>query len=148
MSLEEHLVEFRRREKPKRPKPHHIKNRTAPEILKPIENLIIAYNRDKKIQSNLAKKLNRKYSANVLKKYNITQKELDALVDKHCGRCAICLQPSKNLVIDHNHSTGNIRSLLCGYCNSILGFSKENVDILEKAIRYLKIHNSQIADKL
>lgn len=64
--------------------------------------------------------------------------------------CAICLNPEmkiskitndkKNLSVDHCHSTGKVRGLLCHYCNSILGLGRESPDILNKAIEYLKKH--------
>lgn len=60
--------------------------------------------------------------------------------------CAICKLPNmtkrnnkiKRMAIDHNHSNGNIRGLLCGFCNSLLGYAKDNIEILESAIKYLR----------
>lgn len=58
------------------------------------------------------------------------------------GCCAICGQSEKELkreiCIDHCHITGHIRGLLCGRCNSLLGFAKDNVYILEAAAAYLR----------
>jgi len=53
--------------------------------------------------------------------------------------CAICRQ-SFNTVkpcLDHCHKTGKARSVLCVQCNAGIGMFKDNVLILENAIRYL-----------
>ncbi len=55
--------------------------------------------------------------------------------------CAICKNKfNLNLkpTVDHDHKTGEIRSLLCNYCNPMLGCAFDSIEILENAIRYLK----------
>jgi len=42
------------------------------------------------------------------------------------------------LVVDHCHSTGKVRGLLCSNCNRGIGMLQERVDILQNAIDYLK----------
>ena len=58
------------------------------------------------------------------------------------GKCLICKteesQLNKKLVVDHCHTTGKVRGLLCSLCNSGLGFFKDNPKILENAITYLE----------
>jgi Recombination endonuclease VII len=44
--------------------------------------------------------------------------------------------PYKN--VDHCHTTGKIRGLLCGNCNSALGLIKENIPSMENMIAYIK----------
>ena len=41
------------------------------------------------------------------------------------------------LAIDHNHSTGQIRGLLCSLCNFGIGYLKDSPDLLRKAAQYL-----------
>lgn len=41
-------------------------------------------------------------------------------------------------MVDHDHVTGTIRGLLCSKCNTLLGMAKDNIAILENAIKYLK----------
>lgn len=60
--------------------------------------------------------------------------------------CPICGKGSipgvtANLVIDHDHETGLARDWLCDSCNTGLGRFKDNIELLEKAIEYLKKHN-------
>lgn len=76
------------------------------------------------------------------KKYGITQAEYDELFLKQDGRCFIChihqFQLKKTLSVDHSHTTGLVRSLLCDTCNLVLGWSKEDIAKLQGLIRYIK----------
>lgn len=77
----------------------------------------------------------------VLKRYGTTSQEYDKLLEFQQGGCAICRQPpeeGKNLSVDHNHETNEIRGLLCRNCNLVLGYSKENENILWNTLEYLK----------
>lgn len=79
-------------------------------------------------------------------KYDISIIEYTKMLEKQQFRCAICntheSEAIRNkLYVDHQHSTGNIRKLLCHNCNTLLGHSKEDIEILQKAISYLKEHN-------
>ena len=72
-------------------------------------------------------------------------------VDKACyfkmladqeGRCALCgdkeCQSGKRFAVDHCHTTGSVRGLLCYNCNTGLGKFKDKPDILRKAADYLE----------
>jgi MinD superfamily P-loop ATPase len=68
--------------------------------------------------------------------------------DRQFNGCAICKQPCKTdreLAVDHNHKTGQIRDLLCHSCNVVLGLVNENEDILINMIDYLKRHSKKSA---
>ncbi len=68
--------------------------------------------------------------------YKITYLEYLNLVEKQKGICALCNEP-KQLFIDHEHNTGQVRGLLCRNCNLGLGFFKDNLILLDKAKKYL-----------
>jgi hypothetical protein len=51
--------------------------------------------------------------------------------------CAICGDTKSKLCVDHCHSTGRVRGILCTTCNTGLGMFKDNKQVLEKAIAYL-----------
>ena len=76
------------------------------------------------------------------KNYGISQEEYDAQLVRQNYRCAICeCEPTKKkLAVDHCHTTGKIRHLLCGPCNTGLGQFKDNPELLEKAAEYLRNH--------
>lgn len=67
---------------------------------------------------------------------SITVEQLDALAVHQALRCAICGVETR-LVIDHDHSTGLVRGLLCPPCNSGLGMFRDRTEALGAAIAYL-----------
>lgn len=77
------------------------------------------------------------------RKFKITPEEYDELLKKQNGVCAICSgrDEKKELAVDHDHTTGKIRGLLCSNCNPGIGFMKDSIELLEKAIAYLKERN-------
>jgi hypothetical protein len=75
-------------------------------------------------------------------RFKITQEEWQAMFDKQQGCCAICGVSQENLKhpleIDRDHVTGRIRGLLCRKCNCGIGMFGEDVENINKAIRYLE----------
>jgi len=78
------------------------------------------------------------------KKYGITDVEFKSLLNKQNNRCSICgildYDTGKSLCVDHCHTTGNIRELLCNKCNSAIGMVKESIDIIDRLREYLVKH--------
>lgn len=79
---------------------------------------------------------------NLKHKYGIGLKEWQEMFDLQGGHCASCgkhqADLEKTLVVDHCHSTGRVRALLCNHCNIILGYAKESIDTLESVANYIK----------
>lgn len=74
-----------------------------------------------------------------LKKYGLTEAEYDAIVLQQDGKCLICLRvPVDKLVVDHCHTTGRVRGLLCRKCNAAIGILDDSPELLKRAIRYLE----------
>lgn len=76
-----------------------------------------------------------------LKKYGIRLHDYDLLMQKQGGVCAICLRPptgDARLGVDHCHSSGVVRGLLCRPCNNALGHLEDDVDRLRRAADYLE----------
>lgn len=74
-------------------------------------------------------------------RYGIDKSEYLALLiaqDNKCGICRGDLNLDKHTCIDHDHSTGEIRGVLCSSCNKGLGFFKDSIDLLEASISYLE----------
>jgi hypothetical protein len=74
------------------------------------------------------------------KNYGITEGEYDSMLLGQGGVCAICkgAEPSgRRLAVDHCHTTGKVRGLLCSRCNPAIGLFNENVANLASAIDYL-----------
>ena len=77
-------------------------------------------------------------------KYGIDLPEFKQMKDTQNNKCAICKSEfinSKYTCVDHNHTTGKIRAILCHNCNTGLGHFKENTDSLKSAVEYLKKYN-------
>jgi hypothetical protein len=77
--------------------------------------------------------------------YNLTSEEYSALLEEQQGVCAICCQADstgKQLSVDHDHTTGKVRGLLCSGCNLALGSVKENITILENMMAYIRKHEN------
>lgn len=74
--------------------------------------------------------------------YNLSLSVYKELYSKQEGCCACCGKHestlSKKLGVDHCHTTGKIRGLLCNICNLALGYAKDDVRILANMIEYLK----------
>jgi hypothetical protein len=60
--------------------------------------------------------------------------------------CPICNEPYpvkcvrgdlRARVIDHDHATGDVRGVICGACNIMLGAARDNPEILDRGKRYL-----------
>lgn len=70
--------------------------------------------------------------------YGITVERFNELVSLQNSQCAICGISPKLLNVDHCHSTGKVRGLLCTKCNHAIGQFGDNLAGLEKAYNYLK----------
>lgn len=79
-------------------------------------------------------------NGNLKRKYGITIEQYESMLLAQDGKCKICQtsDPGKpSFSVDHCHSTGVVRGLLCHSCNSGLGHFKDNKEIIAKAIEYL-----------
>lgn len=72
-------------------------------------------------------------------KYGITTDEYERMYEHQTGRCAICKVEESVLYIDHDHSTGVVRGLLCRACNLAIGLLHDNQTLVLAAARYLKL---------
>lgn len=72
--------------------------------------------------------------------YGVTSEKYDEIMEQQKSVCAICHRPDKNkqLSVDHCHSTGFVRGLLCTSCNLTLGHAQDSPDRLRQAALYLE----------
>lgn len=77
-------------------------------------------------------------------KYGLTPLQVEKMIRKQKGKCAICKQPPtgrwKTLHVDHDHETGKVRGMLCYRCNLALGQFKDSLDLVKSAAAYLARH--------
>lgn len=77
------------------------------------------------------------------KRYGITRTRRDRMaIDQGCA-CACCGDVAR-LVVDHDHKTGKVRALLCNYCNSAIGFLRDDPERAISAAEYLAKHQRPI----
>jgi hypothetical protein len=81
------------------------------------------------------------------RKYGMTLEEMQTLVEAHGDLCDICGQPdtthrkrtwTRNLTMDHCHSTGRFRGMLCSNCNIAIGLLKDDPALARKVAEYLE----------
>jgi hypothetical protein len=90
----------------------------------------------------------RNHSYTILNRFKLLPEKYYLMLKEQNNLCAICNKTEsqlkkksskvKMLSVDHCHLTGKIRGLLCHQCNTGLGHFKDSIDILQKAIMYLK----------
>lgn len=71
-------------------------------------------------------------------RYGLTGIAYAQKVSNQDGRCLICRLQSERLVVDHNHTTGQVRGLLCVSCNGLLGMANDSQNVLLAAVEYLR----------
>ena len=78
--------------------------------------------------------------------YGISHDDYLLMLEQQNYKCACCGKDNKDagikgLVVDHNHTTGVIRELLCTQCNTALGLLKEDEFIIDNLLDYVRKHN-------
>lgn len=92
----------------------------------------------------------------IMLKYRLSLGEYEDILEKQGNCCAICKTTNprgagvvndKNIsfAVDHDHTTGQVRGLLCNLCNRALGFFQDSADITLSAYNYL-IQNKDLTD--
>lgn len=99
-------------------------------------------------QTGAYQKRNREHASvmqrnwNLLNKYGITSEDYERMLAEQNGVCAICGGPPegsrwKQFHVDHCHTTGRVRGLLCGRCNRGMGYLCDDPEIALRAARYV-----------
>lgn len=82
-----------------------------------------------------------KRSSSIKSKYGITSVEYDKLMlATHCQICNNIFTEevfNSNKVLDHDHTSLEVRGIICRYCNIMLGMARDNKETLNNAIKYL-----------
>ena len=84
----------------------------------------------------------------------VTVAEYDALWKAQGGVCSACGKPEQSsvqgrprkLAVDHCHTTGRVRGLLCGNCNRALGLLYEDPERIKGLLRYIEERCANVYD--
>ena len=75
--------------------------------------------------------------------YGLTEQQYQDLLDSQGGGCAICgktpEEEGRNLAVDHNHKTGEIRGILCSYHNHRVVGKWTDTELLRKVLEYISV---------
>jgi 5-methylcytosine-specific restriction endonuclease McrA len=85
------------------------------------------------------------------RKYGMTLEQYQAMLDSQGGGCLICGRPPRDdisLHVDHDHSTGNVRGILCFCCNNALADFQDNPELLRKAASYVTSHDPEAQEEI
>lgn len=100
---------------------------------------------NKRSKEYRAKHKDRIALANIKSKYGLTENDIKTLLVDQQNCCKICLTEFNEVIfynVDHCHTTGKVRGLLCRGCNWGTGNFKDNPDTLKQAIEYLEKANA------
>ena len=86
----------------------------------------------KQVRQHRSENLERYRMLQKMRVYGLTETEYKAL-SKKCE----CCSSIKNLGIDHNHKTGEVRGILCTTCNTALACLKDNPKLIIKLSKYI-----------
>lgn len=75
--------------------------------------------------------------------YGISIDEARKLHARRQGGCEICGNATLKRVVDHDHTTGKIRGILCINCNSSIGLAGDSAHRLRQLANYLEAHELQ-----
>ncbi len=78
-------------------------------------------------------------------RYGMSIQDYDDMVKEQNGVCAICFNPPKkfDLHVDHDHSNGKVRKLLCQKCNVALGLVNDDITVLNNMVDYIRKHKNE-----
>ena len=76
--------------------------------------------------------------------YGISYQEYLVMLAAQQGCCAICgtddTGKRKAFAVDHCHTSGKVRGLLCSPCNTAIGSLREDLGIMQRAMDYVEFH--------
>jgi hypothetical protein len=103
-------------------------------------------NPGRQVGANRTESIRRAARRNKLKtKYSLTLEAFDAILLAQANRCDVCGMVfgkgwTELPCVDHSHTTGHVRALLCRKCNLALGHANDSPKLLRQLADYLERH--------
>lgn len=89
------------------------------------------------LQAKKIEQKNKKKFRELFSRYGLTKNKYLEMLDSQSNCCKMCDERT-DLVVDHCHTSGLIRGLLCGRCNLALGYLRDSEELALRAANYLK----------
>jgi len=101
-------------------------------LCRPCANRVQKASRDKDRRDHIRRQ--------IIRTHQITEEQLAEWEQQAAGLCMLCgeVPGLKPLCVDHRHSDGQPRGLICNRCNIGLGFFNDDPDLFERAAAYLR----------
>lgn len=102
----------------------------------------VEYNKTRRVQ-NKERVYEIERKSKMKQTYGLSIEDYDRMLEKQGGGCAICgttvpSERTRYFTVDHCHTTGKIRGLLCTKCNRGLGLFNDHIQRIQDAAEYLK----------
>ncbi len=94
-------------------------------------------NRESELAKSKEQWSNIRRANHLMHEYGIDEWDYAEMYVKQGAACAICKRFVDVAQVDHDHSTGKVRGLLCNSCNLALGMFKDSPEIILRAYSYL-----------
>lgn len=94
------------------------------------------------------------YAKQIKRLYGLTMEQYETMLDQQGQVCAICHKPETRvlrgkvarLCVDHDHTDGHVRALVCHRCNRTVELLEENPDLARQMMAYLQHHGLRLVD--
>jgi hypothetical protein len=105
----------------------------------------VAYGRFKRWKDQHPEEWKRiKRNSNLKREFGITLHDFDRMLEAQGFLCAICRSPLLPWPhLDHDHTTGRVREILCHHCNLAIGNVKDDPSRAEAVAAYLRKHGHE-----
>lgn len=95
------------------------------------------YRSTSKYRATQARYNQTRYWADIKLLYGLTKEKYENILQKQGGHCALCLRTNQ-LVVDHDHVTGQVRGILCLPHNSGLGMIGDDEESVRRVLAYIQ----------
>ena len=110
--------------------------------------LLNSYRRARRLEPEVKQ---RERAGHLMRMYGMTIEQYDKMLEEQGGGCFICRRPPTegiSLHVDHDHSSGQVRGILCFACNNALADFQESLELLQKAMAYLTAHTPEAQEEI
>ena len=93
----------------------------------------------------------RQQAGHLKRKFGMTIEQYEVMLAAQGGGCFICGRAPRediSLHVDHDHSTGRVRGILCFCCNNALADFQDDPALLRKAASYVSSNSIEVAEKI